>query len=619
MRIPDSFTRFPRVALEQSTAARFDIVARTFACRDAVRSVGGTLDYARLHRISTAVAVEILRDSPRGNQTVAFLMNQGTPFIVSALAALMAGRAFVPLDPRSGPDDWRRIMDAAGCGLVLYDQVNRSAAASLADSATRVRPVAINKSESPPLTARPGPETDAYIYFTSGSTGAAKGVIDSQRNVMHNIMRYTNSLYLCPQDRLSLIQSPSFSGCVSSLLGALLNGACVCPYDIEKQGLVGLPDWVSSTAITVYHSVPSIFRLFARQDAQFPDVRVVRLEGDAAGSVDAELFNKHFSRGSVLVNGLGATECGLVRQLFFEHGSRMDHGVLPVGYPVPDVNVDVTDEDGGVLESGSIGEVVVRSRFVARGYLGQPDLSARRFIKNDRGEFVGYRTGDLGRLDPEGCLTILGRAGAEVRINGILIDMALIEKAVLASGIVRRVLARAVGSEDITRVVLYCEPVSDYKDRVDALRALLMSNLSEYSIPVIIFPVSDWPLTKDGKVDPMRLPLVSSRIAVKKDPASIEWILASLWCRILRMDVSPADDVFEHGADSLSVASFVMSAREQFDCFITEQQVFSHPTSRGLALALSGGPATGERSVRGATRGAKIAAMRKRPAKARAA
>ena len=104
------------------------------------------------------------------------------------------------------------------------------------------------------------PDALAYVFFTSGSTGRPKGVYDTHRNVLHNILRYTNTLQIAPTDRLSLIQSPSFSGTVSSLFGALLNGAAVFPFRLDQGGIGRLAGWMRGERITVYHSVPAIFR-----------------------------------------------------------------------------------------------------------------------------------------------------------------------------------------------------------------------------------------------------------------------------------------------------------------------------------------------------------------------
>jgi acyl-coenzyme A synthetase/AMP-(fatty) acid ligase len=169
----------------------------------------------------------------------------------------------------------------------------------------------------PSVQIRTVADQPAYIYFTSGSTGRPKGVIDCHRNVLHNVMRYTRALNIEQADRLSLLQSCGFSGTVSSLFGALLNGATSCPMDMRAETPARVAQWLDELSVTIYHSVPSLFRSVVSAGQVFHHVRVVRLEGDRATRIDLELFRRHFTARSVLAVGLGTTETGLVCQYFF--------------------------------------------------------------------------------------------------------------------------------------------------------------------------------------------------------------------------------------------------------------------------------------------------------------
>src|SRR5262249_31062064 len=155
--------------------------------------------------------------------------------------------------------------------------------------------------------------------FTSGSTGQPKGVLDCHRNVLHNVMRYTRALGITADDRLSLLQSCGFSGAVSSMFGALLNGATACPVDLRVETPARLARWLNELSVTIYHSVPSLFRSVVSEGEMFPRVRIVRLEGDRATRLDLDLFRRHFIAPSILAIGLGTTETGLVCQYFFDH------------------------------------------------------------------------------------------------------------------------------------------------------------------------------------------------------------------------------------------------------------------------------------------------------------
>src|SRR5262249_30585690 len=154
------------------------------------------------------------------------------------------------------------------------------------------------------------------------------------------------------------LQSCVFSGSVSSLFAALLNGATVFPFDFAGRGPVELGRLLQRERLTMYHSVPSIFRSFLTGGGHFPDVRVIRLEGDRASSLDVALYRRHFGPDCVLANGLGTTETGLCRQYLIDQGTHLADGILPVGFPVADMDVEIVDEQGNPVEVGEQGEIV---------------------------------------------------------------------------------------------------------------------------------------------------------------------------------------------------------------------------------------------------------------------
>ena len=196
------------------------------------------------------------------------------------------------------------------------------------------------------------PDDLACIYYTSGSTGEPKGVMDTHRNVLHNVMRYTNGLRISPSDRLTLLQRPAFSGAVSSLFGALLNGAAVCPFDVGSEGPARLAEWLDEAGVTIYHSVPAVFRRLAERRPELRRLRVIRLEGDRATPRDVELFRDAFHDGCVVVNGLGLTECGLVRRFVVDRTSELPGSAVPVGYEVDDMEVLLLGENGRPVPDG---------------------------------------------------------------------------------------------------------------------------------------------------------------------------------------------------------------------------------------------------------------------------
>ena len=164
-------------------------------------------------------------------------------------------------------------------------------------------------------------------------------------------------------------------------------------------------------------------------------LRVIRLEGDRARPIDIELFKKHFADNCVLVNGLGATECGLVRQYFVGKTTVTPPSVVPIGYPVDDMTIRLSDDSGNEVAPSEIGEIAVESEYLAHGYSASAGLDRCRVRACQvRSEKCVYRTGDVGRMHTDGCLEYLGRKNFQCRIRGQWVDLAEVEAALMKSG-----------------------------------------------------------------------------------------------------------------------------------------------------------------------------------------
>ena len=350
---PRSFRRFERSEIEQSIVARFERQVRDHPSKTAIAAAGETLTYQQLNQGANRIAAKILTSCPERQVPVALLLEQGPPLTAAILGTLKAGMFFVCLDPPREAEHNAAILRDSAARLLLTVNRCRTQAQQIQP---RV-PILLLDDIDPAQPAQPAddprlavaPDHLAYIFYTTGSTGQPKGVVDCHRNVLHNIMRYTNSLQISPDDRLSLLQAGSFSGSISSLFAALLNGATSCPFDLGTAGPDRLASWVADEQITIFHAVPSIFRLIAGRDYRTSALRIIRLEGDQASTRDLRRFQDNFPATCTLVNGLGATECGLVRQFFFGQQSRMPRGGVPLGYHVQDMDVAVTDETGTPL------------------------------------------------------------------------------------------------------------------------------------------------------------------------------------------------------------------------------------------------------------------------------
>ena len=554
---------FGRAALGRDIPARFAEQARRHAGRAAVRTAGQTLTYAQLAARADQIAQAILHQRGDQEEPVALLLDQSADLAAAILGTLAAGKIFVPLDPaHPDPENERTLADCQPALLLTSLRHRRRvtgwrgapARSLVLEAMEPLRPEG-----APGLEL--GPDRLASIFYTSGSTGQAKGVADSHGSVLHNIMRYTDSLRIGCEDRLSLVQSCTFSGMVSSLFGALLNGACVHLVDLRREGIGGLAVRLTGERLTVFHSVPAIFRELVAAGGDLASLRVIRVEGDIASASDLDTFRRHCGPGCMLVNGLGATETGLLCQYFVAANGRLASDIVPVGYPAADVEVVVVDEAGDAVASGVIGEIVVHSRWLAAGYWRNPTLTDARFRRDPDG-LRSYRTGDLGRCRPDGALELLGRRDLQVKLHGKWVDTAAVAAALLELGPFRNaiVLPRELrpGRPELVAWLVPVEPMP--KLDISSIRRALAANHPQLPNPSRFCLLDALPLDRNGKVDRARLPsprMDTAPAETSSDP--IEAAILVCWSEVLqRPGIDVQDGFAASGGDSFAALELAL-------------------------------------------------------------
>jgi amino acid adenylation domain-containing protein len=556
------FVPFTKEDVEQSIPSRFEKQVRRNPHKTAVKTARHELTYEELNRAANRLARAIHARRGPAEEPVAFLLGHGAPQITAILGILKAGKSYVPLDASFPRPRLAYLLEDAQAGLLVTDGAHAALAAELGAGG---RPL-VNLDELGPGLADEdldlgfSPDRPAYILYTSGSTGRPKGVFHSHRNVLHFTLRYTNNFHISAHDRLLLLASCGFAGSLGDIFPALLNGATLLPFDINGQGLANLAGWLTGQAVTLYHSVPTVFRHLARtlRGEAFPALRLIRLGGEAVTRTDVELYRKHFGPRCLLAVVLGATEMNIFRIYFVDRDAPVAARV-PVGYAPEDTEVLLLDEAGKAVGPGQVGEIAVKSRYLAQGYWRQPELTRAAFQPAPEGGGVRiYRTGDLGLLRPDGCLEHLGRKDDQVKVRGHRVEIAEVEAALLDLAAVKQ--AAVVAREDPAggrRLTAYLVPASRPAPAVSALRKALRDRLPDYMVPSAFVFLDGLPTTATGKVDRRALPApeaahpaVGAAYAAPQDP--VQTMLTEVWEDCL--DVRPVgihDNFLDLGGDSL--------------------------------------------------------------------
>ncbi len=509
-------TPFPKSALEQSIPARFEQQAAAHPNRIAIEDSEAALTYRELNRLSNRIAHAVLAVRGEVPEPVALLLGNGIPVIAAMLGVLKAGKFYVPMDASQPTERMVEILAEIRPGLMVADNARMEQAASLCTGLSKVPLLNFDVLDPDLSEEDPGlaisPDALAFVLYTSGSTGKPKGVMQDHRYVQHLAMVYTNSGRISSADRLALLCPPSFAGAVRDIYCTLLNGAALFTFDVQREGLNALAAWLQQKQITAFFAVATMFRhlcgLLTPED-RFPDVRLIELGSEPVHAGDVQLYQQHFSRACRMIANLGGSEISPICQFPINANTRIEGSTVPAGYAAEDVELLLLDTDGSPVAAGSPGEIVVRSWYLSRGYWNRPELTGAAFLPDpEGGERRLFRTGELGRLLPDGCLLHLGRCDFQIKIAGHRVEPAEVEAFFTGTGLVREAAVTAWresgGEQNLAAWLVPMRP--EAPPSVKQLRALAAAALPGYMVPASLVLIDSLPTTSSGKLDRRALP-----------------------------------------------------------------------------------------------------------------
>jgi amino acid adenylation domain-containing protein len=571
----ESFVEFKKEDIERSIPDRFERQVRQYPLRLAVKDRGKSLTYDELNRAANRVAHAILAQDCKSDEPVALLFKQGMSLVAASLGVLKAGKAYVPVDHSLPLTKATRILRDFAPRLILTDEHKFSLARELASRSTDI--LDVDALDAQLADSDPGlsisPDALAYIHYTSGSTGEPKGVVENHRNEIHNIMTNTNALRVSPDDRISLVRANNVGATRDTLL-ALLNGAALFPLDI-KEGLADLGRWLIEEEITLFTCVTSIFRHAVKNlsdKEQFPKLRLIHVGGEAISKADVVLYKKHFSDECLFVSRLGLSETETLTYYFINKQTDINEDRVPVGYPLEGNEILLLDEEGREMGPNQVGEIAVKSRYLALGYWGQPELTRAKFVTDPRGGNNRiYFTGDLGYRLPDGCLVHVGRKDFQVKIRGYKVEVPEVEMILLdLAGIEQAVVIPWENPPGTTRLAAYIVVEQGRAPTIGQLHESLKDRLPAYMRPSSFVLLDRLPLTSNGKVDRKALPPpLHSRQALDTSYVAantpVEKALVNLWAEVMGIEkVGIQDNFSELGGDSLLAAQIASRINDTF-------------------------------------------------------
>lgn len=580
--------------LQQPVHERFEQVVSALPEKLAVQTLHRAITYAELNRLANRIARKLLQTDavPVRDTPIGILMPQGIHLIAAALGVMKAGGFYVPLDPSTPAARTEHMLVDAGALLFVIDStVAPESRAMLAATATLIDIDALEEGlDDGNLAVETNSGNLAYLLYTSGSTGAPKGVMQSHRHMMHNAWVHSKSFEIEPHDRQSLLYPCNVYGSVRDTFNALLNGASLHVLSVKNEELALLPDWLRNERISIYCSVATVFRQLGRwldDESHFPDLRIIKLGGEVVYAQDVALYKKHFSDQCRLSCGLASTETGAVAQYFIDKSTVVSQNTALMGVPVDDTEILLLDDEGLPVQDGQVGEIAIRSRYLSSGYWRHDALTAERF-RNLPGEdgLCVFRMGDLGEKLAGGAFVHRGRKDLQVKIRGNRIEIPDVEQAILRTGAVREiaVIATQDGAGQLV-LIAYVEWVDAGTNNASELRQLLREKIPASMIPSHIVALEKIPLLPNGKKDRNALPEFKFPIAgALSDSGLPSDAVARICSSVLGIQqLSRTTNFFELGADSLKLVSIYRALVKELKVDLMLVDIFQHPTVEALS------------------------------------
>ncbi len=575
---------------ERNLIDRFEFVAKQYSGRLAIGGRNELWTYKDLLNKVNAVVKDLI-DQNIFNQPIGISCSHDERMVIALLAVLKSGNHYVPIDPSYPNYRIEQIIKTVDLNCLITDEDNESRCNDFGVQFDHVWILdsKLPKEEVEVTTPNLSVSNLAYILFTSGSTGVPKAIAQTHGAVMHFISNYSTLMEIDSNDRLTGFSSINFDSFVNDVFGALLNGASYWPHSFKNStDLVELGDWLIQNNITIWHSVPSVFKEFANSNLHrsFDAIQTFKMTGEATSYSNYQLFESISNEKAKFVVSYGSTESTLNTFNQFTRYNGPVKNSLSAGKPVGRTEIKILSEHGTLVGDLSYGEILVYSPYVTSGYLDQEVLNEASFIQIDGKRF--FKTGDLGRFNVDGELEVSGRKDFQVKIRGVRIDVQEVQHSMTnLPQIEQAVVLNHTKEGDDFLIGYYIGEETDFME----IRTVLATRLPEVMIPTDFVLMDKFPRTPNGKIDRSSFPSYNLD-GIKKEEfeqpfEGLESELAAIWKELLQVDqVGRNSNFFQLGGHSLKATQFAAKFKAQEGLTIPLRVLFENPTIKMLASAI---------------------------------
>ena len=572
-----------------------DLFARAAAehpDRIAVEYRDRQISYRELDALARRVARRLRTAGVGPGDRVVVSLDPGAYGAACILGILRLRGAYVPVDPAYPSERIATIVEDAEARIIVTTSVHAGKLVTLAAGLLDIEEVVGDAAEeiATEATAPALDGDDAYVFYTSGTTGVPKGVLASRSNLAQYVGSAVRRYGMGAGDVMPCLARATFSISLFEMLAPLACGATSVVLDrdhVLDPGRLA----AALAGVTLFHAGPSLLkgllahiRGAAAPGYRFPRMRHASSGGDLIPPEVLEQMRSVFAPAEVFVI-YGCSEIS-VMGCTWEVAPAAAITRTFVGHPFEGMEIRVLDAHGQQLPIGVPGEVHFAGPGVIAGYLKRPKLTSERFRIIEGRRF--YNTGDIGRLSSEGLLQLLGRLDFQIQLRGMRVELGEVEHALRQHAHVRDgVVAAQPGADGELQLVAYYVPGAPIV--ASELRAWFAARVPDYMVPSLYCPLDKLPLNANLKVDRRALPDPASLLrrpadSVQRTCTPTESRLAGIWLAVLGMsDVGPDDDFFLLGGSSLSVMQVITGIAAEFNVQLTASEIFENGTLRCLA------------------------------------
>lgn len=599
-----------------------------------------TLTYDELNFQSDIVAKIILSKGITKESFIGVLVDDKVEQIVIMLGIIKAGCVFVPLDMNYPVKRLCMMAQVTGLRYIFTDNKTKEILDKFSDESYEIEGLQLRDSQGcidrrhycdfDLTNTEYNEEQPIYVYFTSGSTGKPKAIVGKNGSLLHFIKWEIETFEIESGTKISQFTSQCHDPYLRDIFVPLFSGGIIVIPPSKETILESstLISWIDSEKINLIHCTPSLYKVFNSKmlkQEHFRELQYVLLAGEKINPKELVNWYNTFGNRIKLINLYGPTETTLAKLYYIISPEDAYKNSVPVGKPIKGARAVIVDDNLKMCPIGVAGEIIIRTPYRTLGYYNSPDMNAERFISNpfsnDRNDIV-YRTGDIGKLLPDGNIEFVGRKDRQVKIRGFRIELDDIEKVLCnneavkeaavimknfndsAVGLCAYITLNAENNEAFGKLNKeeYVTSTGNNLNTaaiISEVKSYVKEHLPDYMVPQYITVLDKMPVNENKKLDYRALPepqRIMENYTAPRDEYEKE--IEKIWSELLNIEnIGIYDNFMDLGGHSLNMMTLITRINQAFSVKVQLADVFNNPTIEGMAEIVKNSERVSEQSI----------------------